>query len=121
MKKPNKEAVMGTADMHAMEHLGATFLRNHKKYADKTVYFGPMGCRTGFYLILAGEYTSEAVLPLIKELFLFIQDYNGDVPGASPVECGNFSDMDLEKAKEEAEIFMELLENIKPENLNYPS
>lgn len=73
---------MNTAEVHTIEHLGATFLRNHPEFAEKTVYFGPMGCRTGFYLLLAGDYNSEDILPLIKELFEFIRDFQGEIPGS---------------------------------------
>ena len=74
MTNPNEEPVMNTAEVHTIEHLGATFLRNHKIFADKTIYFGPMGCRTGFYLLLAGKYTSEEIVPLMREMFTFIAD-----------------------------------------------
>ena len=84
MTSPNEEPVMNTAEMHTIEHLGATFLRNHKDYGSKTVYFGPMGCRTGFYLLLAGDYTSREILPLVKELYEFIRDFEGEIPGAAP-------------------------------------
>ena len=87
MTSPNDEPVMNTAEVHTIEHLGATFLRNHPEFAEKTVYFGPMGCRTGFYLLLAGDYNSEDILPLIKELFEFIRDFQGEIPGASPRDC----------------------------------
>lgn len=82
MTSPNDEPVMNTAEVHTIEHLGATFLRNHPEFAEKTVYFGPMGCRTGFYLLLAGDYNSEDILPLIKELFEFIRDFQGEIPGS---------------------------------------
>ena len=84
MTSPNEEPVMNTAEMHAIEHLGATFLRNHGEYGSKTIYFGPMGCRTGFYLLLAGEYSSRDILPLLVQMYEFIRDYRGQVPGASP-------------------------------------
>ena len=90
MTRPNFEPVMNTAEVHTIEHLGATFLRNHKEYADKTVYFGPMGCRTGFYLILAGDYESKDIVDLIKELFVFMKDFRDEVPGAAPRDCGNY-------------------------------
>lgn len=84
MTAPNKEPVMNTAEIHTIEHLGATFLRNHAQYKDRVIYFGPMGCRTGFYLILAGDQTSSEILELVKETFEYIRDFEGDVPGASP-------------------------------------
>lgn len=121
MTRPNFEPVMLTGEIHALEHLGATYLRNHKQYADNVVYFGPMGCRTGFYLLLGGDYSSRDVLPLITELFEFIRDYSGDIPGAAPECCGNYSDMDLDMAKYYANRFLkEILYQIKDENLNYP-
>ena len=82
MTRPNFEPVLNTAEVHTIEHLGATFLRNHKDFADKTIYFGPMGCRTGFYMILSGDYTSQDVVPLVIEMFSFMKDFEGDVPGA---------------------------------------
>ena len=121
MKEPNREKVMGTAEMHAIEHLGATYLRNLSDLAPVTIYFGPMGCRTGFYLLLAGELTSEQILPDMKKLFEFISEYEGEIPGADPVSCGNYSDMDLSLAKQEAKIFLENVLNVADEsNLNYP-
>ena len=87
--RPNFEPVMNTAEIHTIEHLAATYLRNHKEYGSKTVYFGPMGCRTGFYLLLAGDYESKDIVDLIKEMFVFIRDFCGDVPGASAKDCGN--------------------------------
>ena len=89
---PNKEPVMNTAECHTIEHLGATFLRNHAEWSGRIVYFGPMGCRTGFYLVVFGEVTSEEILPLVRELFEFVADFEGDVPGAAPEECGNYLD-----------------------------
>ena len=89
MTSPNEEPVMNTAEVHAIEHLGATFLRNHPEYKDKTVYFGPMGCRTGFYLLLAGDYESRKILHLVTEMYECNAAYEGEIPGASPVDCGN--------------------------------
>ena len=97
--RPNVEAPMDTAGIHTIEHLVATFLRNHKVWADKTIYFGPMGCRTGFYMILAGDLTSNDVLQLVKDMFLFIKNYEGDIPGASAKDCGNYLDLNLYMAK----------------------
>ena len=99
MTSPNEEPVMNTAEMHTIEHLAATFLRNHAVYGDKTIYFGPMGCRTGFYLLLAGDYASKDIVPLMIEMFEFIRDFKGEVPGASPRDCGNYLDMNLPMAK----------------------
>ncbi len=121
MTRPNFEPVMNTAEIHAIEHLGATFLRNHKEYGSKTIYFGPMGCRTGFYLILAGDYESEDVLPLLKEMFLFIRDYEGAIPGAAAKDCGNYLDLNLPMAKYLAgKYYEEVLSCITPERLHYP-
>lgn len=99
MTRPNFEPVMNTAEVHTIEHLGATFLRNHETMGEKTVYFGPMGCRTGFYMILAGDYESDDVIPLLREMFEFIRSYEGEVPGASREECGNYLDLNLPMAK----------------------
>ena len=121
MTRPNFEPVMNTAEMHAMEHLGATFLRNHKDYKDLTIYFGPMGCRTGFYLILSGDYTSADVVPLLKEMFAFIRDYEGEIPGAAARDCGNYLDLNLPMAKYLAKkYYEEVLENIGEDRLVYP-
>jgi S-ribosylhomocysteine lyase len=122
MTRPNFEPVMNTSEMHAIEHLAATFLRNHNEYADKTVYFGPMGCRTGFYLILHGDCKSKDIVPLLTELYKFIAEFEGDIPGASARDCGNYLDMNLPMAKYLANKFLkEILLNIKEENLNYPA
>lgn len=121
MTRPNFEPVMNTAEIHTVEHLAATFLRNHKDYKDKTIYFGPMGCRTGFYLILAGDLKSEDIVPLMREMFVFIKDFEGEVPGASAKDCGNYLDMNLNMAKYLAKkYYEEVLENITEEQLNYP-
>lgn len=121
MTSPNDEPVMNTAEVHTIEHLGATFLRNHETYADKTIYFGPMGCRTGFYLILSGEYTSADIVPLMQEMFSFIADFEGDVPGAAAKDCGNYLDMNLPMARYLARKYLdEVLTNIREEQLVYP-
>lgn len=120
LTRPNFEPVMGTGEVHAIEHLGATYLRNHEKYADKTVYFGPMGCRTGFYLLLAGDYSSRDILPLMTEMFEYIRDFNGEIPGATPACCGNYSDMNLEKARFYSKRYLdEVLYHIDESCLNY--
>ena len=122
MTAPNREPVMNTAEMHAIEHLAATYLRNNKEWQDKIIYFGPMGCRTGFYLILAGDLTSKDILPLIISTFEFIRDFKGDVPGASAKDCGNYLDMNLPMAKYLSKKYLtEVLENITEEQLHYPS
>lgn len=121
MTRPNFEPVMLTGEVHTIEHLGATFLRNHAEYASKTVYFGPMGCRTGFYLLLGGDYTSKDILPLMIEMFEFVRDFTGEIPGASAINCGNYSDMNLSLAKYYAQKFLdEILYTIDEEHLIYP-
>ena len=118
--RPNYEPVMNTAEVHTIEHLAATFLRNHAEFGSRIVYFGPMGCRTGFYLLLAGDYESEDILPLLRELFTFVRDYKEDVPGASAVECGNYLDMNLPMANYYGKRYLNVLENITPEQMTYP-
>ena len=121
MTSPNEEPVMNTAEMHTIEHLAATFLRNHPEYKEKTIYFGPMGCRTGFYLLLGGEYTSKDILPLMIEMYEFIRDFEGDVPGASAKDCGNYLDMNLPMAKFLAKKYLDdVLYCITDDRLNYP-
>ncbi len=121
MTSPNDEPVMNTAEMHAIEHLAATFLRNHKDFGSKIIYFGPMGCRTGFYLLLAGDYESPDIVPLMIELFQFIADFRGEVPGASAKDCGNYLDMNLPMARYLARKYLvEVLLNITEEQLIYP-
>lgn len=121
MTSPNEEPVMNTAEVHTIEHLGATFLRNHHIYGNKTIYFGPMGCRTGFYMLLAGDYTSRDVLPLVIEMFEFIRDFRDEVPGASPVDCGNYLDMNLGMANWLANRYLEkVLYRIDESRLVYP-
>ena len=121
MTRPNFEPVMNTAEMHTIEHLAATFLRNHPVYGSKTIYFGPMGCRTGFYLLLAGDLESKDIVPLMKEMFMFIRDFKDDVPGACAKDCGNYLDMNLPMANWLANRFLtEVLENISEERLVYP-
>lgn len=121
MTSPNEEPVMNTAEMHTIEHLAATFLRNHKEYKEKTIYFGPMGCRTGFYLLLAGEYTSKDIVPLMIEMYEFIRDFKDEVPGASAKDCGNYLDMNLGMANYLANKYLnEVLYNIDDSRLIYP-
>ncbi len=121
MTSPNEEPVMNTAEVHTIEHLAATFLRNHPVYKDKTVYFGPMGCRTGFYLLLAGDLSSKDIVPLMIEMFEFIRDYEGEVPGASPRDCGNYLDMNLGMANYLAKRYLEqVLYSIDDSRLVYP-
>ena len=121
MKLPNREPVINIAELHTMEHLGATFLRNHSIWKEKIVYFGPMGCRTGFYLILKGKLESKDIVELIKELYKFMAEFKGNIPGATAIECGNYLDQNLPMANYEAKKYLEeTLENLGEENLNYP-
>ena len=117
---PNEEPVMNTAEIHTIEHLAATYLRNDPEWKDKVLYFGPMGCRTGFYLLLAGDYTSRAVLGLVTDCFRFIRDFSGEVPGASAKDCGNYLDMNLNMAKYWGRRYVSLLEKIDETRLVYP-
>lgn len=121
MTSPNDEPVMNTAEVHTIEHLGATFLRNHQDYGNKTIYFGPMGCRTGFYLILAGNYESRDIIPLMIEMYEFIRDYKDAVPGASPMDCGNYLDMNLPMTNYLAARYLDnVLYDIDDSRLIYP-
>lgn len=121
LTNPNEEPVMNTAEIHTIEHLAATFLRNHSEFGPKTIYFGPMGCRTGFYLLLAGNYESKDIVPLITELFTFISKFEGEVPGASAKDCGNYLDMNLPMARYTAKKYLnEVLEHITERQLIYP-
>ena len=121
MTNPNEEPVMNTAEMHAMEHLGATFLRNHPVFGSRIIYFGPMGCRTGFYLLLAGDYESTDIVNLMIEMYEFISDFEGEIPGASAKDCGNYLDMNLPMAKWLARKYLdEVLYDITPDRLRYP-
>ena len=118
---PNEEPVMNTAEVHTLEHLGATFLRNHPVFGEKVLYFGPMGCRTGFYLLLSGDYTSSDIVPLIRDLFAFIADFDGEVPGASPKDCGNYLDMNLPMARYYAKKYLrDVLNDPQEYQLIYP-
>ena len=121
MTSPNDEPVMNTAEMHTIEHLAATFLRNHSGFGSQILYFGPMGCRTGFYLLLTGDYESRDIVDLLKEMFHFIADFSGDVPGAAAKDCGNYLDMNLPMARFLARKFLkEVLDNITDKQLYYP-
>jgi S-ribosylhomocysteine lyase len=121
MTSPNEEPVMNTAEMHTIEHLAATYLRNHKEFGKKIIYFGPMGCRTGFYLLLAGDFESKDIVPLMIEMWEFIRDFKDEVPGASAKDCGNYLDMNLGMANYLAKKYLdEVLYNISDERLVYP-
>ena len=117
---PNEEPVMNTAEMHTIEHLAATYLRNEPNWKDKVLYFGPMGCRTGFYLLLTGNYESADVVDLVRNCFLFVRDFRGEVPGASARDCGNYLDMNLPMANYWGAKYAALLENIPANRLIYP-
>ena len=121
MTKPNFEPVMNTAEIHTIEHLAATYLRNHEDYKDKVIYFGPMGCRTGFYVIFAGELEPEDIIDVLRRVADYILSYEGDIPGYSPRDCGNYLDNNLKLAK----IYMnkyktEVLDAPTPDRMKYP-
>jgi len=120
LTSPNEEPVMNTAEMHTIEHLAATYLRNEPTWKEKVLYFGPMGCRTGFYLLLAGDLSSWDVLELVKNCFRFVADFRGEVPGASAKDCGNYLDMNLPMANHWGRKYASLLESITPDRLTYP-
>ena len=117
---PNDEPVMNTAEVHTIEHLAATYLRNEPNWQDKVIYFGPMGCRTGFYLLLAGDYDSQDALQLVQDCFRFVKDFSGEVPGSNAKDCGNYLDMNLPMAKYWATRYYSLLEHITADRLVYP-
>ena len=120
LTKPNDEPVMNTAEVHTIEHLAATYLRNEPVWKDKVLYFGPMGCRTGFYLLLKGDLTSREVVPLVRDCFRFVSEFSGDVPGASAKDCGNYLDMNLPMANYWGRKYAALLKNIGENQLVYP-
>lgn len=120
MTEPNRQTPLSGAAIHAMEHLAATFLRNHPVWGERIIYWGPMGCLTGNYLIVSGDYSSEDMLPLLRETFGFIASFSGDIPGATPRDCGNYSFMDLDGARRAASDYLEILQNLAECNLVYP-
>lgn len=120
MTAPNREPVMHTAEMHAIEHLGATFFRNHPDWGERTVYFGPMGCRTGFYLLLAGDLEPQDIQQIVLAAFRFIRDFDGPIPGAAARDCGNYLDMNLPMAKLLAARYLTVLENLDRVHTRYP-
>lgn len=121
MKEPNREPVMHPGALHTIEHLAATFLRNDAEWKDRVIYWGPMGCLTGNYLLLRGDLQSENIVDLMCRTFKFVAEYEGEIPGAAPRDCGNYLLHDLPMAKWEARKFLtEVLDDIKPENLTYP-
>ncbi|MDR0526455.1 MAG: S-ribosylhomocysteine lyase [Spirochaetaceae bacterium] len=120
-KEPNKEPVIDMPALHTIEHLGATFLRSHAEWAKRVVYFGPMGCRTGFYVILEGDLKSADIAPLIIELMDWIEKFEGAIPGATPAECGNYSEQNLSMAKWEASRYGAMLKKAGSGCFEYPS
>ena len=120
LTSPNEEPVMNTAEVHTIEHLAATYLRNEPNWKDSVLYFGPMGCRTGFYLLMKGQLTSREILPLVHDCFRFIADFAGEVPGASAKDCGNYLDMNLPMANYWGKKYADLLEDIEENRLVYP-
>lgn len=120
LTSPNDEPVMNTAEVHTIEHLAATYLRNDEAWKERVLYFGPMGCRTGFYLLLIGDYASADVVNLVLDCFRFIRDYRGQVPGADPKDCGNYLDMNLGMANYWGARYVSLLEHITQDRLVYP-
>ena len=121
MKEPNREPTLHNGAIHTIEHLAATYLRNHPTWKDRIIYWGPMGCLTGNYLLIRGDYQSKDIVELMIETFRFIADFNGEIPGAAPKDCGNWLLHDLPMAQWEARKYLEdVLENIQPQNLHYP-
>lgn len=121
MKEPNREPVLHNGAIHTIEHLAATYLRNHPTWKDCIIYWGPMGCLTGNYLLIRGDYQSKDIVELMQETFRFIAHFQGEIPGAAPKDCGNWLLHDLPMAQFEAKKFLEeVLENIQPQNLQYP-
>lgn len=121
MKEPNREPVIHPGALHTIEHLAATFLRNDVEWKDRVIYWGPMGCLTGNYLLLRGDLQSENIVDLMRRTFKFVAEYEGEISGAAPRDCGNYLLHDLPMAKWEARKFLtEVLDDIKPENLTYP-
>ena len=120
LTNPNNEPVMNTAEVHTIEHLGATYLLNNQQWKDRDLYFGPMGCRTGFYLLLAGDYESKDIVPLVLNCFRFIRDFRGEVPGACAKDCGNYLDMNLPMANYWGERYVRLLETMDETRMTYP-
>lgn len=120
MKAPNREPALHPGALHTIEHLAATYLRNNKEWQDRIVYWGPMGCLTGNYLLMKGDMKSEEIVELMIDTFEFVANYDGVVPGTEPQDCGNYLLHDLPMARYEAKQYLKVLKNIKPENLNYP-
>jgi S-ribosylhomocysteine lyase len=122
MKEPNREPAISQPALHTIEHLAATFLRNHPEWGNKIIFWGPMGCCTGNYLLLRGDLESKDIVNLMKETFTFISEYEGDIPGANARDCGNYMLNNLPMAKWEAKKYLkEVLDCISGENLIYPA
>lgn len=122
LTRPNREPAVDGAALHTIEHLAATFLRNHPQWADRVIYWGPMGCLTGSYLLLSGEFSSTDILPLMRETFEFIANFDGEIPGATPRDCGNYTYNNLDEARKVARRFLvDTLANPTHDNLNYPA
>lgn len=121
MTSPNEEPVMNTPELHTLEHLCATYARNDETYKDKIVYFGPMGCRTGCYLLMAGDYSSKEIAPFITGMFEFVRDFEGELPGQAPEDCGNWLDHNVDMAKYVANRYLErTLYHLDDAHLIYP-
>lgn len=121
MKEPNREPVLGQGAIHTIEHLAATFLRNDPEWRDRIVYWGPMGCLTGNYLLMRGDLQPSDILDLMRRTFAFIATYEGEIPGAAPQDCGNYLLHDLPMARYEASKYLhEVLEHMTEDNMNYP-
>ena len=121
MTEPNREPAVDGAALHTIEHLAATYLRNHNEWKDRIIYWGPMGCRTGNYLLVNGDYTSNDIAELMRETFEFIASFEGEIPGATARDCGNYTYNDLDLARSVAKRYLdEVLNNLQDENLNYP-
>lgn len=121
LTEPNREQAVKPEALHTIEHLAATYLRNEPQWKDKIVYWGPMGCCTGNYLIMQGKLESSDVVPLMRDTFRFISEFEGDIPGATAKDCGNCTFNDLQEARRVAKRYLdEVLTDIKPQNLVYP-
>lgn len=122
MTEPNRGEGLSQKSIHTIEHLAATYLRNEPEWKERIIYWGPMGCLTGNYLLIRGDYSSADIVPLMRDTFRFIAGFEGEIPGAKAEDCGNWLLHDLDRAKKDAAKYLhEVLENIKPDNLNYPA
>lgn len=119
LTRPNKEPVMNTAEIHTIEHLGATYMRNHPVLKDDVIYFGPMGCRTGFYFIMKGIHSNQTVYDFIKDTFAFIATYEGEIPGAAAKDCGNYLDQNLSMANYYSERYVNDLNQLTDISFEY--